>query len=93
MSFGFIKASVSASYKQKETKETKSRHIVTTMKMERYYSSMLDSTAEFTEGARSLLAKGDTAGFFQACGSGYIRTIRRSAEVSLTYFLNLLFTC
>ena len=77
----WVKASVSGSHKSTKDTKTSSRHIVTTMKMERYYSSLDDSTAELTSGAASLLSKGDTVGFFQACGSGYIRTIRRTAEV------------
>ena len=87
MSWGFIKATVSGSAKSTKDTATKKHHIVTKMSMERYYSSLDDTTATLTKDASSLIDKGDTVGFFQACGSGYIRSIRRTAEVTAVFTL------
>jgi len=87
MGYGFIKSSVSASFSTSKDSNFRTRSIITTMKMERFYSSMDDSSAEFTSGAKELLVNGDTVGFFQACGSSYIRTIRRSAEIVAIFTL------
>jgi hypothetical protein len=54
--------------------------------MERYYNSVDDTTAFLTKDAKELLTdKGDVVSFYQACGSGYIRSIRRTAEVTAIF--------
>ena len=85
ISWGFISASVSGSFKSKSERQTHKHHIVTKMAMERYYSSLVDTTATLTPDAKALLDRGDTVGFFQGCGSGYIRSIRRTAEITAIF--------
>ena len=87
LGYSFVKATISDSFSDSKVSKKKSRHVITVMKMERYYSSMDDSTATFSSGAQDLLDQGDTIGFFQACGSGYIRTIRRTAEITAVFSL------
>jgi hypothetical protein len=79
-SWGWISASVTGSVKTSSEKNTRSRHVVAHMSTERYYASIDDTTATLTPDAQALIERGDLVGFFQACGSGYIRSIRRTAE-------------
>jgi hypothetical protein len=52
------------------------------MATERYYSSIDDTTASLIPDALALVQRGNLIGFFQACGSGYIRSIRWTAELA-----------
>jgi len=88
MSWGFIKATVTGSANVKSESTSSSHYIVTKMSMERYYSSVDDTTATLTPDALGLINKGDLFGYFQACGSGYIRSLRRTAEVTAVFELS-----
>ncbi len=52
------------------------------MRIERYYSSVMEEQSPLSNEALKLLEKQDYVGFFQACGSSYIRSIRRAQEVT-----------
>lgn len=80
LSWGFIRATVSGNLQQKRSTTSSKRHLVVKMAMERYYSSIDDTTAFLTSDAADLVQRDDIVGFFQSCGSGYIRSIRRTAE-------------
>ena len=82
ISFGFISAQISMKVKSHTESTRKSHFISTRMATERYYSSIDDTTASLTPDALALVERGDLIGFFQACGSGYIRSIRRTAELA-----------
>jgi len=85
VSWGFIKSTVTASMKSNSASERKKHFLSTRMSTERYYSSIDDTTASLTPDAVALLERGDMIGFFQACGSGYIRSIRRTAELAAVF--------
>jgi len=85
VSFGWIKATIDASVKSHSKTTRHSHYISTRMATERYYSSVDDTTAKLTPDALALVERGDLVGFFQACGSGYIRSIRRTAEFAAVF--------
>jgi len=82
-----VQMHASASSKTEKTTSKKTSLIVTKMAMERYYDSLDDTTAKLTPHAMSLIRKGDIIGFYQACGTGYIRSIRRTNEVAAVFTL------
>ncbi len=59
----------------------KKHHVASSMRVERYYSSIKEEVSPLTESAEELLSTQDYVGFFMACGSNYIRSIRRAQEV------------
>jgi len=85
VSWGFIKSTVTASMKSNSASERKKHFLSTRMSTERYYSSIDDTTASLTPDALALVERGDMIGFFQACGSGFIRSIRRTAELAAVF--------
>ena len=85
VSYGFIKAELNVKVKAHRESTRHSHFVSTRMATERYYSSIDDTTASLTPDALALVQRGDLIGFFQACGSGYIRSIRRTAEVAAVF--------
>ena len=61
---------------------TQVRVIVTTMKIERYYSSVKEEVSPLSDSAKTLLDKQDFVGFFKSCGPNYVRGIRRAQELT-----------
>jgi len=55
---------------------------VTTMRVERFYSSIEEENSPLTTASVQVLRTQDYAGFFQACGPNYVRSIRRAQEVT-----------
>ena len=51
----------------------KTYRILGNMKVNRYYSSILESTAKMSGDALTLLDREDYVGFFKTCGTTYIR--------------------
>jgi len=83
VSWAFIKGTISKSVSSNKEQE---KHFVSTrMATERYYSSIDEKTATLMPDALALIQRGDLIGFFQACGSGYIRSIRRTAELAAVF--------
>lgn len=83
-SFGYsiIKETVSQdSTAPAETYSARKHFVVSSMRVERYYASIKEEVSPLTESANELLFKQDYVGFFTACGSNYIRSIRRAQEV------------
>ena len=56
--------------------------MVTTMSLERFYSSVREEVSPLNDKASALLAAEDYVGFFKACGPNYVRGIRRRQEVT-----------
>jgi len=84
-SWWFIKSTITGSLAKTASTSRKKHFVSTRMATERYYSSIDDTTASLTPDALALLDRGDMIGFFQACGSGYIRSIRRTAELAAVF--------
>jgi len=87
LSYGWAKSHVeSTSRKLGETNtQNKMHYIIATMKTERYYSSVDETSSQLSASALSLLEDGQYLSFFQACGPNYIRGIRRVAEVTTIF--------
>jgi len=86
-SFGFwkIKAEVSLSAMQNGKFNSKTRMIVATMRIERYYSSVKEELSPLSEDALTLLDRQDYIGFFKSCGPNYVRSLRRAQELSTIF--------
>ena len=83
--FGFIKAAISGSVESTGTSTSTYHHVVATMRVERYYSSIMENNAYLSNDAEQLLSEKDYIGFFSACGSNYVRSIRRAMEVTAIF--------
>ena len=65
--------------------ESQWRTLVSTMRIERYYSSVREEVSPLTPSAKSILEREDYVGFFKACGPNYTRGIRRTQEVTAIF--------
>ena len=63
----------------------KTRIMVSSMRLERYYSSVREDASALVEDAVTLLDRRDYVGFFKSCGPNYVRGIRRAQEVVATF--------
>jgi len=59
--------------------------ITSTMRIERYYSSIREELSSLTDDALTLLDRQDYIGFFKGCGPNYIRSIRRAQEITAIF--------
>ena len=82
-----VSSKYSSSSSSTTTTDTKTSMIVAKMSMERYYDSIDDTTAELSPHAMSLIKKKDLIGFYKVCGTGFIRSIRRTNEVAAVFTL------
>ena len=64
---------------------TQTKSIASSMRIERYYSSLREEHSPLSDDAYTLLDRQDYVGFFKTCGANYIRGIRRAQEV-VTWF-------
>ena len=64
------------------TTKTNKHMVVSTMRLERYYSSVREEVSSLMIDAVALLDAQDYIGFFKACGPNYVRGIRRAQEVT-----------
>ncbi len=86
--FVFVKGSLSKSF-DNQVKTKSKRHIISsTMRIERYYSSVKEERSPLANDALTLLKAEDYVGFFQACGPTYTRGIRRAQEVTSIFQFN-----
>ena len=83
-SWGFVRSTISAAVDA--TPDNHSKYFVATrMPTERYSSRIDDKTATLTPDALALVESGDLVGFFQTCGTGFISSIRRTAELAAVF--------
>eukprot|EP00588_Corethron_pennatum_P005921 CAMPEP_0194288234 /NCGR_PEP_ID=MMETSP0169-20130528/36393_1 /TAXON_ID=218684 /ORGANISM="Corethron pennatum, Strain L29A3" /LENGTH=626 /DNA_ID=CAMNT_0039035173 /DNA_START=418 /DNA_END=2298 /DNA_ORIENTATION=- len=83
--WGRVKAEVETNA-EVDTSVTVKKHVVmTTMRIDRYYASVMENKAPLSEDAGTLLAKKDYVGFYKACGPNYVRSIRRAQEVTAMF--------
>lgn len=80
------KAKYSAESKTTTSSASKTRTLVASMRIERYYSSVKEERSIMKSDAITMLSNKDYVGFFTSCGPTYIRSLRRAQEV--TAFLN-----
>lgn len=60
-------------------KDTKIQRIMANIQLDSYYASVDESKTKISDSASNLIANNDLPGFFNSCGSYYIRSIRRNA--------------
>ena len=85
LSYYSVSAAVSASSSRSSKITAQSRVITSTMKIERYYSSVREEISPLSYDAFTLLERQDYVGFFNACGPNYVRSIRRAQEVTAIF--------
>lgn len=61
------------------------QHLVAIMKSDRYYKSIDETTAPLISLASQILSRGDVMQFFQSCGPSYIRSMRRTMELTAKF--------
>lgn len=64
------------------TEGSSTKYIASSMRIERYYSSLKEESSVLSADAQTLINRKDYVGFFKSCGPTYIRAIRRAQEVS-----------
>jgi len=55
-------------------------HVKVELNMDTYYASIDEAKSELSPAAKNLLVNKDLPGFFNACGSNYIRSLGRNAK-------------
>ena len=65
--------------------KSSTRMIVSSMRIERYYSSVREEVSLINDDALALLDNQDYIGFFKGCGSSYVRSIRRVQELTAIF--------
>ena len=60
-------------------------HIFAKISVDSYYHSLNEGTSDMSETAKALLTRGDVVGFFDSCGSYYVKSLGRHSD-----FLGLL---
>merc|ERR1719162_527301 len=87
--FGYagIKAAVSAAdaYSPASHWDPKKYVITVTMRIERYFSSLLEDKASLSDSASKMLIDKDYIGFFTTCGPNYVRSVHRAQEVTVIF--------
>lgn len=84
-SYAMVAFEVNSSVGATSKVAAQSRAITSTMKIERYYSSVREEVSPLSNDAFTLLEDQDYVGFFKACGPNYIRGIRRAQEVTAIF--------
>ena len=85
--FGYyaVKAKVDYNRNSQVQSESSIRMIISTMRIERYYSSIREELSSLTDDALTLLDRQDYIGFFKGCGPNYIRGILRAQEINAIF--------
>ena len=65
--------------------KSRTRMVVATMRIERYYASLKEEVSPLSPAAEILLDKQDYIGFFKSCGPNYVRGIRRAQELTAVF--------
>jgi len=84
-SFGWVKVRAEMEAQRDSSVRSSSHTVVTTMRIERYYSSVKEDASSLSDDAKTLLDEKDYVGFFKACGPSYVRSIRRAQEVTAIF--------
>ncbi len=83
--FGIIKSKREFGLDGASTKTVSRKQLLSTsMRIDRYYSSVREEISPLSDDALSLLNNEDYVGFFKSCGPNYTRGIRRAQEVLAT---------
>jgi hypothetical protein len=84
-SWGFVRSTIEASVSAKPEVHSKKHYVATRRPAELSSSTIDERTATLTQDALALVERGDLVGFFQACGTGFIRSIRRRTELAAVF--------
>jgi len=84
-SFGWIRVKARVEAEVDANLTVQSHFVMTTMRIDRYYASVMENKAPLSEDAKKLLDRKDYIGFYKACGPNYVRSIRRAQEVTAMF--------
>lgn len=68
-------------FQQTQTPYKKKHTIAVTMRLERFFSTVIENTSKLSAAAKQMLASEEYINFFMTCGPNYIRTIHRAHEL------------
>ncbi len=77
LSFLFLKANVTTHLDTSSTQKNHIHYMMANLAVDSYYNSVNEGQSTLSASAKALLEKGDTVGFFDACGPYYVRSIGR----------------
>lgn len=80
-SFGFNKVKAALNSEPTQPRFTR-YHIAATMRLERFFSSVWESTTSLKLDAAKMVTDEEFANFFMTCGPNYIRSLERAQEVT-----------
>lgn len=80
-----IQNAVAVKAKRERTLRVKSKFVVATMEVEKYYISADETKINMMEDAKNLLDRSLYVQFFQVCGPSFIRSISRTCEFAATF--------
>ena len=83
--YSHIKREVTKDSTSSSQQTTRKHYVISTMRVERYYSSIREEVSPLADSAYRLLDRQDYVGFFMACGPNYVRSIRRAQEVTAIF--------
>lgn len=83
--YDFIKTEVNKNTQATTVSTSQKQYVISSMSIERFYASVREEESPLAPEAISLLDKQDYVGFFMACGSNYVRSIRRKQEVTTVF--------
>lgn len=82
-----VEVSMNQSVELKLKTKMKFHFMLATLQINSYYSSVDEANTEISKSAQALLKRNDLPGFFDACGSGYVRGITRTSRYSSMFTL------
>lgn len=83
--YDFIKEEVNEQTSSSSTSTSSKNYVISIMSIERFYASIREEVTPLSPAAKTLLTNQDYVGFFMACGSNYVRGVRRKQEVTAIF--------
>lgn len=85
LNFGIVKQKMEMEYQRDVARQSTSHFMFVVLRADRYYETVDEGHSTLSKSASSILQNRDYVGFFQACGPAYIRSMRRSAELTAIF--------
>jgi len=87
LNYWFLDNFLGGEREQKSVKKGHSLRILARIQLKSYYAALNESQSQLSEPARMLLENQDITGFFDACGTYYIKTISRYSTIYALFTL------
>jgi len=87
LTYWFLDQFIGGELSQKSVEKGHSLRILARIQLKSYYAALNESQTQLSEPARALLKNQDITGFFDACGTYYIRTMSRYSTIYALFTL------